>query len=82
MPKRLSQAQKSHVMGSLALGMPHKQIASDIGISTCQVERIKHNIVTYGTASRPKKPQQGRKPTITEGMADVRAIPMLQAYHS
>jgi len=81
MPQKISPRQESHVRGSLALGMPHKQIAKDVGISVRQVERIKHNLVFYGSASRPKKSQQGRQPTITEGMAQVCPNSMIQTHH-
>jgi len=77
MPRKLTPAQQSRVTGALALGTAHKQIAEEVGISLRQVRRIKFNLVHHQSVMCPKEPQQGRKPSITKGMAAVRVFPVL-----
>lgn len=74
MPQALSAEKLARVRGFLELGVSRNDIADRVGVSKCQVTRIKHNIVYYGSVKRPKKPSQGRQPKITEGMAEVCAV--------
>ena len=74
MPRTLSPSKQRRIQGALQEDIPQKEIAKCVQCSKCQVTRIKHNLVHYGTATRPKKPQQGRQPKITEAMAQVRAF--------
>jgi len=71
MPHALSLGKLARIRAGLELETDQKTIAQQVGVSKRQVTRIKHNIVTYGSVNRPKKPGQGRQPLITEGMADV-----------
>ena len=71
MPQALSLGKLAHIRAGLELGTDQKTIAQQVGISKRQVTRIKHNIATYGSVHRTKKPGQGRQPLIIEGMADI-----------
>ena len=72
MPYALSNEKLARIRAGLELGTDQKTIAQQVGVSKRQVTRIKHNIVSYGTVRRPKKPSQGRQPKITKAMAEVR----------
>ena len=74
MPKALSAAKRNLVHGLLQENIPHAVIAKQVDITERQVRRIKHNLVNYETPERPKKPQQGRQPKITDGMAEVHSL--------
>ena len=74
MPQALLTEKPACIRGFLELGVSREDIANRVGVSKCQVTRIKHNIVYYGSVMRPKKPSQGRQPKITEGMAEVSVV--------
>ena len=71
MPRILSPSKRRRIQGGLQEDIPQKEIATRVHCSKRQVTRIKHNLVHYGTTTRPKKPQQGRQPKIAEAMAQV-----------
>ena len=71
MPRAISPSKQRRIQGALQEDISQKEIAKRVGCSKRQVTRIKHNLVNYGTTTRPKKPQQGRQPKITEAMAQV-----------
>ena len=73
MPQALRREKALAVAASLRLELPHETIVKQIKVSLHQVERIKHNLVLYGSFKNPKVVQQGCKSKITCEMEEIRA---------
>jgi transposase len=79
MPRALPFATQREVLGLLSLDIQQNEVAGRTGVSERQVQRIKHNVVHYGSTTRPKLERQGRPSKITEEIEDVQSITMIQA---
>ena len=77
MPQALPCEKVLAVAASLQLDLPHETIVKQTKVSLRQVERIKHNLVLYGSFKKPKVVQQGRKSKITREMEEVGGSHML-----
>ena len=78
MPYSLTPLQEETIRGMLALPLPHPKIAGAANChSTCQVHRIKANLLEYGTIRAPKVLHQGHNHKMTEEMEEVHIFPSL-----
>src|SRR4030095_11860216 len=68
---KLSPAKQRKIQGLLEVRQEYKVIANDVRCSSRQVHRIKKNLIDYGTYSKPKQPEQGRKSKITIEIEEV-----------
>jgi transposase len=71
MPRKQRPETDQLIKTMLGLGTTQKPIAQRAQCSKRQVQRIKHNLLHYGTIRKPKKPQQGRKRFLDDAQEDV-----------
>jgi len=71
MPWKQKPETDQFVKSMLGLGIEQKLIVERAHCSIWQVQRIKHNLLQYGTVCKPKKPEQGRKRVLTNLQEDV-----------
>ena len=71
MPYSLTPRQEETIKGLLVLALPHSKIASAANCTTCQIRRIKANLLKHGSVHAPKVVRQGHKCKITEEMEEL-----------